>query len=315
MIPRQFRPLVLALIIVGALLSAGVALQPLIAFARDLSQAEAPEIGYRDLGKEITAIYEIENTTFLLTTHTLNNIEELIQYQRLQDSRLDSLDTEDLLSARVTFKLPLSLEETEEVLGTAAVSSLRYVSSPTGGGQLPYPVTAQHLAVLEAWEQDLRSQYGDGFKVLAGFTAAEIQASPNQLTSIADDRRTFIVDAGATDLLGQFANAISLSDNDVAYSYQTFVGSVCTIQDLIRLTDELATQGLIDDSGIHNSLQGKLHNANRLFDRGAVNPAANIIQAYINEVEAQRAIHIDEAAADKLAIVADCVAVRIADGP
>ena len=60
--------------------------------------------------------------------------------------------------------------------------------------------------------------------------------------------------------------------------------------------------GYITNKGIYNSLSKKVENAEKQADKGKYNTAINHLNAFINEVNAQRGKHIDEYAADKILI-------------
>ena len=56
----------------------------------------------------------------------------------------------------------------------------------------------------------------------------------------------------------------------------------------------------IDNKGILNSLMKKLENAEAAFARGQIKTTINELNAFINEVKAQKGKHIKEEAADIL---------------
>src|SRR5688572_5014688 len=56
------------------------------------------------------------------------------------------------------------------------------------------------------------------------------------------------------------------------------------ISDLMAQVQALADQGVLD-KGEANSLQSKLEAAAKLIGRGAYEPAANLLMAFVNEVE------------------------------
>lgn len=308
---RNSRFLLVTLVglIVGALV-----VRPMAAKAFGVVQNAVPEIEYRDLGTEITAIYELEGIVFLLSAHRVDDLAELVQYENIQSSRLESLHGDEPVYAQATFKFPLSLGQVEEIVGDGSIVSLRYVSFPEGGGQLPYPLTADHLDTLGEWERDLETDKGEEFRILDGFTAAEIYATPAQLKRIMGARAVFVVDAGPTDLLSEFADAVAVSDDDVGYQYEKFVGSICTVDDLVQMTDQFADDGLIDNRGIHRSLRARLENAKRQLSRERIQPGVNMLEAFIDHVGAQKVKHIEAGAADELMAVADCIVVRTSEG-
>jgi len=75
---------------------------------------------------------------------------------------------------------------------------------------------------------------------------------------------------------------------------------IVTTQGIIYLINDLYTQGQIDNAGIVTSLTNPIKNAQELLDKDQVNAAKNILQAFINEVEAQSGKNIDLTAAEEL---------------
>ncbi|TET24925.1 MAG: hypothetical protein E3J73_07285 [Candidatus Bathyarchaeum sp.] len=73
-----------------------------------------------------------------------------------------------------------------------------------------------------------------------------------------------------------------------------------TIDRLKTKVEELGSQGEIVNQGIVTSLIAKLNVAQKLFDEGKIDQAKNILNAFINEVEAQSGKHITPDAADVL---------------
>jgi hypothetical protein len=270
-----------------------------------------PQVEIRDLGEELTAIFESHGYSFLVSEAKIDSLEALAKYRGLVAPRLEELNTDRDLFANVSFKYPLSQQEVEEILAKVKGCSLRYVSHPEGGGQLGCPVTEKDMADLLEWEADLKEHYGEDFRILEGFTAAEVTAPPDILRGIAEDPRVFLTDVGATDLLDQFLNAVTISESDVSYQYEKYVGSVCNIDGLISLTDDFYNQGAIDNRGVYNSLRSKLDNAKRKLEKNQPDVAVQMLGAFINEVQAQSGKHIETGAADQLLIVADCVQVTL----
>jgi len=70
-----------------------------------------------------------------------------------------------------------------------------------------------------------------------------------------------------------------------------------TIDELKTETEELGSQGKIDNQGIVTSLIAKLNVAQKLVEDGKIGQAENILNAFINEVKAQSGKHITPGAA------------------
>lgn len=116
--------------------------------------------------------------------------------------------------------------------------------------------------------------------------------------------------AAYVDLLEQYPDAIVIVGNDVAYKYETHVGSQCVIDSLISLLDDLYAQGLVDDQAVYESLREKLVAAQQKLAQEGYGGAIADLQAFMDEVEVQSGIHIDPEAAEQLLIIADCIEVR-----
>lgn len=66
-----------------------------------------------------------------------------------------------------------------------------------------------------------------------------------------------------------------------------------TIASLTMCVHHAASEGLIDNSGVATSLFATLDAAQAALNRGQTSVAVNLLQAFINEVQAQSGHHID----------------------
>jgi pimeloyl-ACP methyl ester carboxylesterase len=88
--------------------------------------------------------------------------------------------------------------------------------------------------------------------------------------------------------LGEHTLTVTATDYAGNSASAAVVFSVtATIQSTIADTQRAYDEGWIDNRGILNSLLHKLENAQRALDRGNVRVAINMLEAYINELEAQ----------------------------
>jgi hypothetical protein len=92
---------------------------------------------------------------------------------------------------------------------------------------------------------------------------------------------------------------------------ETPVSGEVTIEELIATLDDYCEQGQIDNQGICNSLRKKLEKAQDYIVQGKANKAVQELQAFINEVEAQRGKHIVVEAADQLLTMAEQLIVQL----
>jgi hypothetical protein len=61
---------------------------------------------------------------------------------------------------------------------------------------------------------------------------------------------------------------------------------------IISYKHQAFSLGWIDNQGIVNSLDAKLDNAKKHLEKGKTTPAINVLQAFVNEVEAQKDKHV-----------------------
>jgi len=73
-----------------------------------------------------------------------------------------------------------------------------------------------------------------------------------------------------------------------------------TINELRAAIEEMGLEGAIDNQGVVTSLLVKLDAAQKLIDNGKTDQATNLLEAFINEVQAQSGKHITPEAADIL---------------
>lgn len=99
-------------------------------------------------------------------------------------------------------------------------------------------------------------------------------------------------------------HAISVSD--------TIVMPVGDLLDtLISLKEQCAANGSIDNQGVANSLDSKLNNARSRLEAGDSTAAKNMLEAFVNEVEAQKGKHLTTDAYLLLKFNAEYVAGRL----
>lgn len=82
---------------------------------------------------------------------------------------------------------------------------------------------------------------------------------------------------------------------------------------LIEDVDEAYQKGWIKNRGIYTSLSKKLENAKKHLDQGEAKPAGNLLNAFFNEVEAQREKHLTKEASSVLRFNAECLMKRLTE--
>jgi 5'-nucleotidase/UDP-sugar diphosphatase len=115
---------------------------------------------------------------------------------------------------------------------------------------------------------------------------------------------TAIVSAG---YYGRWLGHIDLSVDKAAkklslanYELITITNPTVTIQSIKDALDLYYADGMINDAGVYNSLLQKLNAAQAAWDSGRANVVANVLNALMNEMEAQSGKHIDPDAASTL---------------
>jgi hypothetical protein len=95
-----------------------------------------------------------------------------------------------------------------------------------------------------------------------------------------------------------------ISEYSINYSNQpempTTIEHIIAISDVIKQIEIGQQLNLIDNNGIKISLVKKLENAEKQIQRDSKKTAINLLNAFINEVEAQKGKHIDSGFAIKL---------------
>jgi len=98
---------------------------------------------------------------------------------------------------------------------------------------------------------------------------------------------------------------------DPAPGTPTFTTRVATFKSTLEDIENSFKLNQIDNKGIVNSLKKKIENAADAVDRGNIEAAKNILNAFKNEVEAQKSKHISEIAAQILLEDADYLINRL----
>jgi FIMAH domain-containing protein len=84
-----------------------------------------------------------------------------------------------------------------------------------------------------------------------------------------------------------------------------------TVQSLQQCVQHAADQGFISNRGVANSLLAELAAADEAVTRGQPDVAANQVQAFIQEVQAQAGIQIEQTHADHMIAHAQAVVLAL----
>jgi hypothetical protein len=88
------------------------------------------------------------------------------------------------------------------------------------------------------------------------------------------------------------SEAYALLRYNTEYLLTQLVGSEVTIEDLIAYINKSYKTGSINNKGIANSLISKLETARVQLDKGKSKQAINALEAFLNELEAQKGKHV-----------------------
>jgi len=171
-----------------------------------------------------------------------------------------------------------------DVVGNTATATQRVTVTDTTPPSLTVPANAEYQLVSDV----PAGHAGDATATdnCGAVTVTMVETNNNGAGSPASPliiKRTFT----ATDAAGNTATAAQTITVRITES------SLCVL-----------TRRLVTKDGVASSLCAKLDNAAAMRDRGNVKAAANILNAYINEVEAQRGKAIGTGDADLLILLA-----------
>jgi len=116
--------------------------------------------------------------------------------------------------------------------------------------------------------------------------------------------------AGIIDDVAIFGEVLSGADMEAIMNMGLKV-SMATIDGLIARKEKCFESGGIDNDGVANSLDQKLKAVKAALDRSQTKVAANILKAFINEVEAQSGKHISQQCSIMLIDYAGCLISKI----
>jgi hypothetical protein len=152
-----------------------------------------------------------EGLNFIKVEEKISSHEELLEYKRIKDQETQKIleETRDFpedvnYPSVVTFKEPVAQTKIDEIAnaGSAAVTSIRYVSS-RGGGQIPYEMLGtQAVMDMESALKEVQKRDNniDDFHLFRGFSAFKGGLNRGAIESLMGDRDTFVVDIGPAEI-------------------------------------------------------------------------------------------------------------------
>jgi len=147
------------------------------------------------------------------------------------------------------------------------------------------------------------TDYADDQFITLDWVTADAHSGVASLTAALNGEAVWLGQRIDLSVLGPGIHTLTVSATDVA-GHRTDVAFtfavVVTYESAINLKHRFYEMGWIDSSGIVVSLDMKLEAAMRARDRGQFDVEANILEAVVAEVQAQREKHVNTQAADIL---------------
>ncbi|MBU1598521.1 hypothetical protein KKG61_00170 [bacterium] len=164
-----------------------------------------------------------------------------------------------------------------------------YVGADKGGIEPDTSVTG--FSAVGSGLPGIVNCYADGYAELWTFSnyEGEIAASQEDIFLYENSDETNLLEYIPTDLgvAGKTVGPIAPLEVFEPLSF---------LDNLVSLKEQAYSLGWIDNKGILNSLDQKLEAAKKNIQKGKINTAKNILEAFINEVEAQKEKHLSSEA-------------------
>ncbi len=265
----------------------------------------------RNLNVETTTIWQEDGQVFGISSPVINSARDAALYQELLEGRLNSLPDEQVLTAEITFKAPLSLTDIESLLGQGNIVSL--LASGEGGstGHVAYPP--------KDIPAEFQEEFSQVYEALSGGTpapslspdnyiAVTVKSSALLLRALAHEERVFTVDVGPVDLVTDFPGGDFSSLQDVIYDYELHVGSVCEFSLLRNRIDGLSASGEIPEV-VSVELKDALTNSEIYLNANNVASARSEMARFFDTLT-ENTTTIVEGALKEVGLIGDCLVAR-----
>jgi hypothetical protein len=258
-----------------------------------------------------TTIWQENGQVFGISSTVINTARDAALYQELLEGRLNSLPDEEVLTAEVTFKAPLSLTGIESLLGQYTIISLQASGEDGSTRQVAYPP--------DDVPAELQTEFSQVFEALSGgtpapslspenYVAATVKASSLLLRELAQKERVFTVDVGPVDLVSDFPNGNFSPLKDVSYDYELHVGSLREFTLLRNRIVELSANEELPTL-VRDELNESLSNAEAYLAANDVASARSEMTLFFESLAENSAV-ISENALKEVSIVGDCLVAR-----
>lgn len=265
----------------------------------------------RNLSVEASTIWQENGQVFGFSRPIINNPQDAFVYQELLKDRLNSLPDEQILTAEVTFKAPLTLSGIENLLSQYTIVSLLASGENGSTSQVAYPPESIPIEVQEEFNQTYEALSG-GTPAPSlspdSYIAATVKASPILLRELAQKERVFTVDVGPVDLISEFPTGNFSPLKDVSYDYELHVGASCEFNVLRDRINEFITNTEISET-VGDELIDALNSSETYLNFNDIASSREEL-VYFFDILNENSTNISEAAFKEINIIADCLFSR-----
>ncbi len=265
----------------------------------------------RNLPVEASTIWQENGQVFAFSRPLINSARDAALYKELLEGRLDSLPDDQMLTAEITFKIPLSLSEIEPLLGQHNIISLLASGDEGSTGRIAYPPNDIPPEVQEDFSQVFESLSGGAPAPDLSpdnYIAAKVRAAAFLLRALVREARIFAVDVGPVDLIDDFPNGSFSPLKDVSYDYELHVGSLCEFALLRDHIDELFVNGEIPEVVSTELIDALTDSETALNANNFITAQSETARFF--ETLAENITSITEGTSKEVGLIGDCLVAR-----
>ena len=143
---------------------------------------------------------------------------------------------------------------------------------------------------LLGWIQNAQTEE----KYLNYFSTVKVEINDNRISEAKMNLSQVLTDVAADSGVVLTSEAYALLRYNTEYLFSQLQESGISIEDLIVYIRQAEENGTVDNAGIANSLIKKLENAQKQLEKEKTKQAINLLNAFLNELEAQHGKHITD---------------------
>lgn len=165
----------------------------------------------------------------------IHSKQDFENYLLKNQTRLNNLNPKTEYYAVVTFSEPIPITEVDQLASQFGLTglSVKYISTPEGSGQMPYPVTANDLQELQEQSQFIQQQLEQAkrddpnsiipekIELFSGVIGLYVKALGKNLQDT-QDAKVVLVDVGAADQLSNPTTEHSTPMRELYYEWITY---------------------------------------------------------------------------------------------